>query len=1451
MHILFTVSGDGPDRDAWLDADAGAPVAAVADQLEPVGKDGRAWWDGARPLRLDAPVGEEILDGAVLSHRPPPAVPPSAGPVVELRAVTGPHAGSVWPLPGGRHLIGRSDDAAVNLVRDLEVSRRHAVLVVSAGRVSVRDEGSAHGLRIEGQAVPATDTDVPPGRHIELGSTVLVWQAAERARSPVVRNGEGGLVFNRPPRLLAPDGAPTIRFPGLPPAPSRVNFPLMATVAPVVLGVVLAVVFQQVLYLLFTLLSPVIGVSNYLSQRRSGAKSHRYWVKAHQAAEAHAARQLEQSLAAETERRRAAFPDPGALGLVTDGPQTSLWERRTTDPDFMCLRVGLSDQRAAVAVEGRIESPDQGPPMVFGVPAVVDLPGDGVFGVAGDRRAAESLATGLLLQAAVLHAPEDVSITILTGPNQEDAWAWSRWLPHLRDRDGRGVARIGGTDGSVARLAAELSGMIDDRLARTGPDGRGAGSTADGPVHLVVVDGAYQLGALPVVTKILRLGPGAGVFSICIDDAERLLPEECRAVAVFDEGHPVRLRLSTGRGRHTSEVTADLVSAATAEPVARRLAPLRLNRRVVAGAAIPATVRLLNLLELDPPSPEAIRRGWAATGRSTAAIVGRSETGLMQLDLAKDGPHGLVAGTTGSGKSELLQTLIASLAVANRPDQMSFVLVDYKGGSAFKECARLPHTVGMVTDLDHHLTERALASIGAELRRREVLLAGVGAKDIEAYWRSARPEDPPLGRLVIVIDEFASLAEELPSFVDGLVDLARRGRSLGIHLILATQRPSGVVSAAIKTNTNLRVAMRVTDAADSVDVIDSALASRIAKSLPGRAFARVGHQELTEFQAARIGGRRPRLGAPAVSIRTVRWADLGEVAAASEDPCAEEDTTDLAALVDAVNQAANESGIPAPQSPWLPALPEQLVLDPTVLRSDGETPAPALFGLEDLPDQQAQRYARFDPVRDGHLIVIGDPGSGRSTLLRTLTCALAARNRVADVHLYAIDCGNGALLPLGAFPHMGAVVTRHEPDRVDRLIGKLLNETTERQQLLARQGFATIADQRRMSGPDDRLPYIIVLLDRWEGFVAEFDTIDGGRLVNSLMHLMREGPGAGIRVVVTADRSATTPRFSSLAERILMLRLNDRTVYSVLGLNPRYLPDHMPPGRGFYTRGGTEVQVGLLAGDPSGPGQVAAIERLAADAVSRGDGNLAGGRRPDPIAVLPLHVSLTGLLGQLEDDPSLGPRILVGVGGDRLTPQEVDLGTHGPGFVISGPPRSGRSNALVTVARSLVRRGGQVIAIWSRPSPIRDLAGPGVRAVISAKEATPADLATILGDGGLDDLTVLVDDAELVSDSAISDGLAGFVRGARDHRAALVLAGTAGELNGFRGFIPEARKSRSGLLLCPPATEGETLGIRLPRTAVFSGPPGRGVLVVNGEISTIQVPLDDPVAEALETGRIG
>ncbi len=1460
MQILFTIIDDWrrDQRDVWLEGDPSTPFSRVAERIDEESdrQIHEPWWDGDRLLEAEAGIGTEILEGSTLSRRPPDRMASSSSSSAgELRAVSGPHAGSTWSLPPGRHLIGRSDEASVNLVRDPLVSRRHAVLDVTPTILTVHDEGSAHGLTLEGEFV--TDSALRDGALLQVGGSVLVWHSNELDPAVLVPDGEGGLVFNRPPRMLNSPPAVTVRFPGPAPAQHGVNFPLMASVAPVILGVLLAVVLKQPQFLLFILLTPIMAVSSYVTQRRGGSRSHRERTSAYEQARTQAESELAAAVSTETTRRRDASPDPAALAATASGPQRSLWERRRRDDDFLVLRIGLADLPASITVEGaapvertgpvkRTEpgadeaGPADGHPVLHQVPAVVALQQDGVLGVAGDRRACEDLANSLVMQAAVLHAPDDLVITVLTGPHQKEKWSWCRWLPHARDREGRSIARIGTIEAGVVRLAGELSALIDERTSAKGA------ARGDPPAaHLVVIDGSYRLGALPVVTKILRRGPEAGITSICLDDSERLLPEECQALAVFDPKRPGRLSLRTGRGTNATDVIPDLLDHDAAEKVARSLAPIRLNRRALAGATIPTSVRLLDELGLEPPAPAQIAAGWRRSGRSTAAVIGESERGPLVVDLAKDGPHGLVAGTTGSGKSELLQTLIASLAVANRPDCMSFVLVDYKGGSAFKECAELPHTVGMVTDLDGHLTERALASLGAELRRRELLLAQRGAKDIEAFWRSADGSAPSLGRLVIVIDEFAALAEELPAFVDGLVDLARRGRSLGIHLILATQRPSGVVSAAIKTNTNLRIAMRITDAADSTDVIDSPLAARIAKSVPGRGYVRVGHEELTEFQVARIGGRRALAGQSELQMHYVAWDQLGMPLPDPERPVLARDATDLSELVKAIQAAGDELGVAPPASPWLEPLPERLVLSAAALTPafEGGANGPVLgapYGMQDHPSEQARRPANLDLERDGHLLIVGDPGSGRSTALRTIAGALCARVSTWDLHVYGIDCGNGALQPVSELPQCGAVVTRRQPDRVDRLMSKLADEITHRQQIMAQGRFSSISDQRAAVSPEQRLPYIVVLLDRWEGFTAEFEALDGGRLVSAIQHLMREGPGVGLRVVVTGDRSATSPRFASLAERMIMLRLNDRTTYSMAGLNPRHLPEKIPTGRGFDARTGIEVQFALLDGDASGPAQVAALHRIALRADDR-DRAVTESARPQPIAVLPAHISLSSVAKDAAASDAGRPIALVGVGGDRLTPQLIDLTRTGPGFLVAGPPRSGRSNTLVVMARSLAGQGCSVVAITARPSPLSDLRDePGVAAILDGRTTAPADLEALLASMGDGPVAVVVDDAELLSDSPIGETLAAFGRAARDKGHALIIGGTTGDLGAFRGFIPEVRKSRAGLLLCPGSpSDADLLGARLPRTAVFNGPPGRGALIAAWDMQIVQVPFDD------------
>jgi S-DNA-T family DNA segregation ATPase FtsK/SpoIIIE len=1051
------------------------------------------------------------------------------------------------------------------------------------------------------------------------------------------------------------------------------------------------------------------------------------------------------------------------------------------------------------------------------------------MGIAGAIGQAQALARWVVAQIATWHTPGDVSLVILGSPTDPERWAWARWLPHVRFNRAEFVSATALTDEAVLTLAAAVASEVDRRhhIAETA-----RGVDAEMSAMVVILDGVYRLGSLASVTRILRDGPAVGVYAVCIEESEYFLPEECATAALFDSSQPTRLTIKGTGAVSAHGVLADLVSIAWAEALARQLAPLRLSRGQEVSAGVPIALRLLDDLGMEHPNPARIRAGWARGGRSTKAPIGRTAAGLLIFDLARHGPHGLVAGTTGSGKSELLQTMIASLAVANRPDAMTFVLVDYKGGSAFKDCAELPHTVGMVTDLDAYLTERALTSLGAELRRREHVLLAAGAKDIEDLVRQAERlgADPPLARLVIVIDEFASLVEELPGFVDGLVDIARRGRSLGIHLILATQRPAGVVSGPIKANTNFRVAMRVTDVADSTDVIDSPSAARISKDIPGRGYLRVGHEQLTEFQAARVGGFRQRTGQhtgvevyPVPLDRLVapppRKVMLGD----------EEESTDLSVLVQAIGKAASEAGFEPPMRPWLEPLG-----DINVLEGVWVEPLRLVFGVEDFPEEQRQDAASWDLVSGGHLIVAGDSGSGRSTTLRTIAAAVARQTSPADVHLYGIDCGNGMLGPLVELVHTAAVASRIETDRVDRILARLESEITRRQQLLAAGGFSSIDDQRRAVPAEQALPYLILFIDRWEGFTSVFESIDNGRLIALVLNLMREGMGAGLRVVLAGDRSVLASRVCSLAEQTIVLHMNDRATYSSAGLNPRQVPDAMPPGRALRAYGRTELQVAVLDRDLSGPAQVAALSGLARRSQERWLG-VNKALLPEPIRVLPNHLDFTEIERPARTEASR--RTVIGVGGDRLVSITVDLGNETTSLIVAGPAKSGRSNLAFVIARQALDQGVCVVVLTARPSPLHQLAGAeGVLGVFDANADPAPDIDAVLRTE--QPMVVVVDDAEMVGSAPVGDILVGYLSRARDNTNALVVAGTTAEMAaGFRGFVPEAKKSQTGVILCAGSVaDGDILGLRLPRTALSNGPVGRGIFVRATQMISLQTP---------------
>lgn len=1316
-----------------------------------------------QPLRDDALLGyPPLVDGALLVAATATDALLRVRGLLELHVTGGPDCGRIHVLRPGEHRVGRAPTADVR-VQDPDVSRTHLSLQVTADGVAVRDLASVNGTTVDGIPIGAETRPHPvrAGQRIRIGGSTLV------LRSPGVRlastraTGRGVVEVNRAPRATPGRQPVELRRTGLATNPPRPRLPLLAMVLPLAVAVPIALVTGQPVFLLFALMSPVMILGNAVSDRTRGLRDRRTAEHTHQEqAETFSAR-VASALADELAVARSQHPDPAELLRTVTRPTARLWERGPGSADVLDLALGSGQVPAGVQVRGEDGTPE--PQFLDDAPVVISLRAVGNLGVAGPRHQVLAVARQLLCQVCAWHIPSLVHLVVLGGG---DAWDWTRWLPHQAGR-----APVLDPDDATAVVAA-LNDLVATRREQ-------AGSAPSGPFTVVVVDRASSLRSLPGLADLLAHGPAVGIHALCLDDDLSGLAGECRAT----------LDLSVGTNRLVTDALSvqpvrwDGVGVGWAEWVARSLCGLRDATPDPAATALPRDVRLLDLLDDDPTDPTQLVKGWQRFPATTSAVIGVDAEGPFELDLRRDGPHALVAGTTGAGKSELLQTLVTALAVANRPDEMSFVLVDYKGGAAFSGCVDLPHTAGLVTDLDEHLAQRALTSLGAELSHRERRLKALGCKDIEAY-QAARALDPtlaPLARLAVVIDEFRLLAEELPAFVTGLVRVAAVGRSLGVHLVLATQRPAGIVSADIKANVNLRIALRVRDRADSDDVVEAPDAARIDAAAPGRAVCRTGSGGLRVVQVARVTG----------STRNTDGVQIWVRPAGQRPPAAAETDDDLARIGAALRRATDLAEITPAPAAWLPPLPDSLAPD-TLARGDAADGIG--LGLVDLPAEQRQPVLRWHPVDDGHLGLCGGPRSGRTTALESVALGLTDSRSPDDLHLHVIDAAAGRLRALGSLPHVGTLLTRDQPHLVVRLVHRLAGEVRRRL-------------DNRVDGPP-----VVLLVDGWDALVETLDGLDHGRTSEQLTALLRDGRAAGLRAVVAGERALLTSRVTSVFAERLLLRITDPTDLLLAGLPTASFSGQPLPGRGVRTSDGASVQLARVS-DPLD----AAVARQAAAAHQRWPVAMTTATR---VVELPTSV----LLDRLATVAPPGEGVLVGVGGDDARPVRLDLARH-PVAVVAGPAGSGRSGALLTVARGLTGAGATVLAVCPRSSPLD--AGPW-------PVLGPADDVLLARHLAADpQLSVLVDDVELLADTALDHVLDDLAR--RRGPASLMVAGTTSALLGaFRGAAATARTARTGLLLRPTsASDGEVLGVRA-ELADRTG-PGRGLLVAAGEQQPLQV----------------
>ncbi|MDT4942387.1 MAG: segregation ATPase FtsK/SpoIIIE, family, partial [Pseudonocardiales bacterium] len=916
-------------------------------------------------------------------------------------------------------------------------------------------------------------------------------------------------------------------------------------------------------------------------------------------------RQIATELAAETARRRRAAPDPAAIRAAAAVPDTRVWSRQRADPELLRVRVGVAEQPATLQLR---DGDTTGPAArLADVPFSVDLAA-GPLGIAGPDAVVTACARWLVGQLATLAAPADVEFALVLDETRAGSWHWARWLPH--------VVRPVATSGAAgAALVTGLAALVDRRAATRRPGEHGW----HGSWLVVVVDrcGADRPAGL---ADVLARGVGLGVTALWLGSDPAALPGCSAAVAQVSGINGTRAAVRAARDTEATDAVLDQVSAAWADELARSLAPL-----VDGGAAddreLPTECTLPAALHLGEVTPEAIADRWSHATGAAATVLGAGAAGIVRVDLAVDGPHVLVAGTTGAGKSELLRTLVIGLAASQPPSELNLLLIDYKGGAAFAECARLPHTAGVVTDLDADLTERALRSLHAELRRREQSFADAGAGDLTGY-RSGSPAEP-IPRLVIVVDEFAALAEELPDFLPGLIGVAQRGRSLGIHLVLATQRPGTAVSADIRANTALRIALRVTDAGESQDIIGSPAAAAVDPACPGQGWLRTG-STLTAFQAAHASGRS-RAGA--TTARVERLDSWRRVRPRAAEPGT---ASDLSRLVDAVCEAARRSGMAPARSPWQPPLPDTL---PRAQLTKGADRHVITLGRVDLPDEQRQETLDIDLGTGATLLVAGGPRSGRTNALTLLATGAAAGFSPREVHLHVVD-GTGALAgALRRLPHATTVLGPAELELFPRLLDRLDRSVAAR----LSGGAGPVAGQ----------PVLVLLVDGWDAVCAALPDALAVGCADRLAGLLRSARAARLVIGVTGERVLSTTRLATGFGQRLLLGAPERTD-SVRRVRER--PATFPPGRAVRLVDGALAQFAA----PVTSAEVAAIGAASASA--------SVDQRPGAIRIRPLPDHL--LLSEI----AAGPGLILGLGGDEPTPVYLDPFSGVRQLLIAGPP---------------------------------------------------------------------------------------------------------------------------------------------------------------------------------------
>jgi S-DNA-T family DNA segregation ATPase FtsK/SpoIIIE len=1192
------------------------------------------------------------------------------------------------------------------------------------------------------------------------------------------------------------------------------------------------------------------------------------------------------------QQREALFyrhPDPDTLWNTV--ASTRLWERRVTHPDFAVVRIGTGSHELATPLV-----PPETPPVddleplcatalrrfvttysvVPDLPVAVALRGFSRVYLRGPRHRCRELINAIIAQAAAVHAPDDMVIAFCVSPDIRPAWDWVKWLPHAlhpTKTDAAGQLRL------VASSIPALEAMLDD-LAATWPRFDADAPPRAGMHLIVVVDGGDTAGS----DHLMAEGGIEGVTIIDLDTPPpRLLDRASLVLTLTDE----TMVSTTAEGESTIG-RADQLSAVQAEALARQLAPLRLSQASARDdQPLSSEIGLAELLGIDDPYTFEPRQLWAARpSRDRLRVpIGVGPDGRpVELDLkesAQDGmgPHGLLVGATGSGKSELLRTLVLALAATHSSETLNLVLIDFKGGATFSKLDRLPHTSAVITNLAEQLplVDRMLDALSGELVRRQELLRDAGSYASQRDYERARAAGAPLEplpSLLVICDEFSELLSAKPDFIDMFVQIGRVGRSLGIHLLLASQRLEEGRLRGLETHLSYRISLRTFSSAESRVVLGVPDAYHLPRS-PGNGYLKAGTEALRRFRGAYVSGHHRRDDghgrelneATAALVQPYDSHYQAPATVAEAEPTRPADDDDPAdafreTLLDILVDRLAQAGPPAHQI-WLPPLSDPpalnqllpgLVRDPqrglTVSVPEMRGSLRGVVGLVDRPFEQRRDVLVVDlSGAGGNVAVVGAPRSGKSTLLRTLIGGLAVTHTPAEAQFYCLDLAGGGLAPLRDLPHVGGVASRLEPERVRRTVAEVAGILRDRERSFTRLGIDSITTYRALRADgrisDDPYGDVLLVIDGWATLRSEFASLE-----TTVVDLATRGLGFGVHVILTCTRwlDLRTNVRDLFATR-LELRLGDASDSMVNRRVALNVPADTP-GRGLTPDG-----FHFLAGLPriDGRSDVESLAEATSDFVTTVAQGWSGPVAP-PVRMLPTLVPYAQLPGPTDQEQ---PGLPLGLSELDLRPVYLDPSAE-PFLLIFGDVESGKTAALRVLARAIADRyppdqariivvdyrrgllgsvsGQHLLAYGSNASVtegiMRDVVA-AMRERLPGPDVTPEQLRDRSWWRG-PDLYLLVDDYDLVSGAGTNPlaPLVEFAAQARDIGLHIVVTrrtgGAARAL--YDPLIGRMRElAAAGIVMSGSKEEGVLLGNIRPQPL----PPGRGWLVTRRDGSRL------------------